>query len=219
LHGALERLGALACSAPPTALRGWAEGIGAAEGPVPLLGTGLRAGTYAALQWNGALLRRVGAPVADGLTLVALAAAPPGATESDVARGLATGLAVAAATEDAGGAGRPTRLVLAAAACAATTRGADAAELAELPDLAAALMVVTSPDGAGDLELDLLAGHWLAAGWLTPTLRAAGITGAAATWTDTVAALSGTVPAPVVVPAAPAADPGPPVARLWAALS
>ena len=195
--------------------------IGSAEGPFPLLGAGLRAGTYAALQWNGALLHRVGAPVTDGLTLVALASAPAGATEADLVRGVTAGLTLAASTEDVEGPARPTRLVLAAAACAAVTRDAAAAELETLPDLAAALMVVTSPDAATDLERDLWGGHWLAAGWLTPLLQAAGITGATATYTDTVSALTGTVPAVVAVTVPPAAEGSvaAPAARVLAALS
>jgi hypothetical protein len=222
LRGALERLAALARSTPPQDLRAWAGVIGSADGPLPLLGTGLRAGAFPALQWNGALLRRVGAPVADGLALVALASAPPAATEADVARGLAAGLAVAgSATPPAQSPAEPTLLVLAAAACAAVTRGADPAELAELPDLAAALMVVTTPAAATDLERDAWAGHALAAGWLTPRVRAAGLTGAPATYTDTVAALTGATPPALTVtsPETAAPDDGAPVERLLAALA
>jgi hypothetical protein len=84
------------------------------------------------------------------------------------------------------------------------TGGADAPEVDELADLAAALMVMTTPNRATDLERDLWAGHWLAAGWLTAVVRAAGITGAAATYADTVLALTGTAPDPlhVTVPSA-----------------
>lgn len=212
-------MGALARSAPPEALRAWAQLIGSAGGPFPLLGAGQRAGTYAALQWNGALLRRAGAPVADGLTLVALAALPPGGTEADLARGLRSGLATAASTEDVEG---PTTLVLAAAACAAVTGGASAPEVDELPDLAGALMVVTTPGTATDLERDLWAGHWPAAGWLTAAVRAAGITGAAATYADTVTALTGIAPGPVDVTVPSTGDEGGsdvPARRLLDALS
>jgi hypothetical protein len=212
-------LGVLARSDPPEALRAWAELIRSAGGPFPLIGAGQRAGTYAALQWNGALLRRAGAPVADGLTLVALASSPPGGTEADLARGVGTGLALAASTEDVEG---PTSLVLAAAACAAVTGGASAPEVDELPDLAAALMVVTTPGLTTDLERDLWAGHWLAAGWLTAAVRAAGITGAAATYADTVMALTGIAPDPVDVTVPSTGDgggSGVPARRLLDALS
>jgi hypothetical protein len=114
--------------------------------------------------------------------------------------------------------------VLAAAACAAATRGADPAQTAELPDLAAALMVVTAPAAAGDLERDAWAGHGLAAGWLTVQVQAAGLTGAAGTYEDTVTALTGTSPPALPTPPAEAAateddgDAGVPADQLLAAL-
>ena len=132
-------------------------------------------------------------------------------------RGVGAGLALAASTDDVDG---PTTLVLAAAACAVVTGGVGAPEVDELPDLAAALMVVTTPDLATDLERDLWAGHWLAAGWLTAAVRAAGITGAAATYADTVEALTGTAPDPVHVTVPSARDGSDvPARRLLDALS
>jgi hypothetical protein len=153
--------------------------VAAEGGALPLLGTGRRADPYPALQWNGALLRRAAAPADDGLVLVALAAAPPGATLADVARGLAAGRAVDADLPPVDGAPAvPTLRVLAAAACAAVTAGADPAGLAELLDLAATLLVVTPPGGGTAVEEDLWAGAALAAGWLAPVLAGAGETSA-----------------------------------------
>jgi len=86
------------------------------------------------------------------------------------------------------------------------TGGADAQEVEELPDLAAALMVVTAPQPATDLERDLWAGHWPAAGWLAAVVRATGITGAAGTYADTALALTGTTPEPVHVAVPSARD-------------
>lgn len=195
--------------------------LGHPEGALPLLGTDLRAGVYPALQWNGALLHRVRAPLADSLLLIALASARPGATGADVARGLAAGLAVAdqlqatppasssvADVTDLVSVADVTHLVLAGSACAAATRGSDPAEVAELHDLAGALMLVITPSVATDLERDLWAGHWLAAGWLVPQLAGAGITSAPGTFVQTVAALTGggtATPEPVLV-GAPAGD-------------
>jgi hypothetical protein len=203
--------------------------VAAEGGALPLLGTGRRADPYPALQWNGALLRRAGAPVADGLVLVALAAAPPGATLGDVARGLAAGLAVDADLPPVDGAPAvPTVRVLAAAACAAVTAGADPAGLAELLDLAATLLVVTPPGGGTAVEEDLWAGAALAAGWLAPVLAGAGLTTSPDSAATTLAAVLGAGPvrpprspgpvsAPGDTPVSAAGDT--PVSELLAALS
>jgi hypothetical protein len=225
----LRRLAALAAVPPPAALRPWAESVAADDGALPLLGTGRRADPYPALQWNGALLRRAGAPSDDGLVLVALAAAPPGATRGDVARGLAAGRAVDAQLPSGGGAPAvPTVRVLAAAACAAVTAGADPAGLGELLDLAATLVVVTPPGGGSAVEEDLWAGHALAAGWLAPVLAGVGLTTSPGSAAETLTAVlgAGTVrpprpPGPVPPPRPPAPAPAAgdtPASELLAAL-
>ena len=195
--------------------------MAADDGALPLLGTGRRAGPYAALQWNGALLRRADAPLDDGLVLVALAAAPSGATLGDVARGLAAGRAVAADLPSAEGAPAvPTVRVLAAAACAAVTAGADPAGLGELLDLAATLVVVTPPGGGTAVEEDLWAGHALAAGWLAPVLAGAGLTSPPGAAAATLAAVLGSGPVRPPRPPGPADVAGDtPVPDLLATLS
>jgi hypothetical protein len=113
----------------------------------------------------------------------------------------------------------PTVRVLAAAACAAVTAGADPAGLAGLLDLAATLMVVTPPGGGTAVEEDLWAGAALAAGWLAPVLAGAGLTPSPDAAATTLAAVLGAGPVRPPRPPGPASAAGDtPVAELLAAL-
>jgi hypothetical protein len=195
----------------PADLASWAGAIGGPEGPLPLLGTGLRAAAYPALHWNGARLHRAEAPDSDGLVLVALAAAAPGTDAAEVERAVTAGLAASAALPAVVGdgpvTGRPTVGVVAAAACAAVAGGTDPSLLRSVLDVAAALMVVRPPDGGGRHEAGLAAGHCLAAGWLAPRVLGAGLTGMTGALAHTVAAVTGRTAGELVLAGVPPLDP------------
>jgi len=180
-----------------------------------LLGTGLRAGTYASLLWNGSRLHRAsdGGPSAtlpDALALLALtcglapgsalvdAAVRAGEAEAELAAA-----AVRSATDSRTG-GPPvaevTSLVLPAAACAwvcseGSDVGVSAAMDQGLRDLAAALLVVRAPSAGSPTDEppgdDVLLGHALAAGWLATRLAASGVVGAPGSWERTLATVVG----------------------------
>lgn len=176
-------------------MRAWADRIADPAGRLPLLGTGLRAQRWEALLWNGARLHAAGARQTDGLLLVALAAAAPGSDGADVERGLQAGLAVSAGLDVLTGtgpsAGEPTTAVVAAATCAAVAGGTDPADLGPVLDVAASLMLVRPPGGAGATATGLEWGHCLAAGWLAPQVLGAGLVGMAGALQDTVATVTG----------------------------
>lgn len=194
LQSSLRRLSALAAPVPDD-LQQWAGAVGGRAGRLPLLGTGLRAAAYPALLWNGARLHRAAVPDADGLVLVALAAAPEQADEADVDRAVAVGLAVAAGLPavlgDGPVTGMPSTGVVAAAACAAVASGTDPSRLQPVLDVAAALMVVQPPDAGTPREAGLRAGHCLAAGWLAPRVLTAGLTGTTGALVHTVSVVTG----------------------------
>jgi hypothetical protein len=195
LGPALTRLGTLASAPVPRELRAWAEVIGAPAGPMPLLGTGVRAAAYPALLWNGARLHHAAAPDDDGLVLVALAAARPDADAADIDRAVTVGRAVSAGLPGVLGDGAvtasPTIDVVATAACAAVAGGTDPSALGPVLDVAAALMVMSPPSGGTPREAGLRAGHGLAAGWLAPRVLAAGLTGMAGALVPTVSTVTG----------------------------
>ncbi|MCZ2859102.1 hypothetical protein [Blastococcus sp. VKM Ac-2987] len=210
----------------PADLLAWAATIGAAAGALPLLGAGRRAPRYPALLWNGARLHRAGAPEADGLTLVALAAAPDDAPLELLERAVATGLALRTGldpgTDGPLPTGRPTTGVVAAAGCAAVAAGIT--DLGPVLDLAAGLMVVQPPEIGTVAEAALGWGHCLAAGWLAPRALGAGLIGMPDALLPTLETVTGHPARAVAVPAgphAPAAVPagGDRAAQLLAALS
>lgn len=63
--------GLAALPAPDGSLAAWAARVGTPDGEFPLIGTGTRAETYVALQWNGERCASLGPAV--GPTLVGLA--------------------------------------------------------------------------------------------------------------------------------------------------
>ncbi|MGY2064283.1 hypothetical protein [Blastococcus sp. SYSU DS0619] len=211
----------------PADLLAWAATIGAATGALPLLGAGRRAPWYPALLWNGARLHRAGAPEADGLTLVALAAAPDDAPVELLERAVATGAALRTGLDPGTGGpvptGRPTTGVVAAAGCAAVAAGST--DLGPVLDLAAGLMVVQAPESGTFAEASLEWGHCLAAGWLAPQALGAGLIGMPGALLPTLETVTGLPAHALVVPAgprSPAAVPdgsGDRAAQLLAALS
>jgi hypothetical protein len=194
----------------PADLLAWSATMGTDDGALPLLGAGRRAAPYPGLLWNGARLHRAGAPDADGLTLVALAAAPDDAPleliEQAVAAGLALHADLATGTDGPPPTARATTGVIAAAACAAVAAGSP--DLGGVLDVAAGLMVA-QPAEAGTADEQALAhGHCLAAGWLAARAFDAGLIGMPDALAPTLETVTGgpapavAVPAPVPVPAA-----------------
>lgn len=194
------RLAALARTAarPPAAdLAAWARelaGPAGAVGGFPLLGTGLRAETGAALLWCGARLARDGGDTGTPALLAGLAAgSAAGLATADLARGLAADRAV---TDVVAGTApqpvaRPTTAALGAAACAALLSGVR--DLAAVLDTAASLMVLTpGVELAGSAAAaPLWAGHAASAGWLAALLPATGVTPLPGALAVTLAAAAG----------------------------
>ncbi|MGY1835572.1 hypothetical protein ACI79P_10715 [Blastococcus sp. SYSU DS0510] len=222
MRPALERLGAATSAPVPADLLAWAATMGTDDGALPLLGAGRRAAPYPGLLWNGARLHRAGAPDADGLTLVALAAAPDDAPleliEQAVAAGLALGADLAAGAAGPVPTARATTGVVAAAACAAVAAGS--ADLGGVLDVAAGLMAVQPAETGTADEQALAHGHCLAAGWLAARASEAGLTGMPDALAPTLETVTGR-PAPAVALPTPVRMPagGGRAADLLAALS
>lgn len=158
--------GFAALPAPQGSLAAWAARAGTPDGEFPLIGTGTRAETYVALQWNGERCASLGPAV--GPTLVGLAVgAARRRSAAELSAAVDAGLAAAAEVSV------PTAPVstgvLAATVCAARLAGVSENELPALLDLAASLMVIGPPGVAP--------GHDPAAAWLALRAWDAGITG------------------------------------------
>jgi hypothetical protein len=178
---------ALARPADP-ALEALAPLIAVPAGGTPLLGTGLRAGTYDALMWNAA---RCGGTSGVSCLLAGLATAGldadggPGFWDEladdpaaePLRRAVHAGLTVTRAARDllpSSAPARPTVGVLGVATTCALLAGAAPDELATVLDLAASLML-TVAGGDGDVA-SLRAGHECAAGRMAVVVWRAGMT-------------------------------------------
>lgn len=158
--------GFAALPAPEGSLAAWAARVGTPEGEFPLIGTGTRAETYVALQWNGERCASLGPAV--GPTLVGLAVGT-NRRRSAAQLSAAVDAGLAAVTEVPVPPALLSTGVLAATVCAAQMAGIPENELAALLDLAASLMVIGPPGVAP--------GHDPAAAWLALQAWDAGITG------------------------------------------
>jgi hypothetical protein len=187
-----------ALAAPaPAALTSLAAEIGGPAGELPLLGTGLRADDYEALQWNAArcgaadlpdvALLLAGLAMADEFDLASAASSEP------LCRAVPAGRAVARAAEDlltepAAVPARPSYGVLGAAVTCALLGGASEEDLAVVLDLAASLMVTVV--AGGDVRLPA-AGHVCAAGWLAVAVWRAAVTPLPGAVAHTVSVVAG----------------------------
>jgi hypothetical protein len=158
--------GFAALPAPEGSLAAWAARAGTPDGEFPLIGTGLRAETYVALQWNGERCAALGPAVGPTLAGLAVGAARHRAA-ADLSAAVDAGLAAAA--EMSVPAAPLSTGVLAATVCAAQLAGVPENERPALLDLAASLMVIGPPGVAP--------GHDPAAAWLALQAWDAGITG------------------------------------------
>ena len=158
--------GFAALPAPEGSLAAWAARIGTPDGEFPLIGTGTRAETCVALQWNGERCASLGPAV--GPTLVGLAVgAARRRSAAELSAAVDAGLVAAA--EVSVPAAPVSTGVLAATVCAARLAGVPDNEVRALLDLAASLMVIGPPGVAP--------GHDPAAAWLALRAWDAGITG------------------------------------------
>ncbi|MFZ5871356.1 MAG: hypothetical protein ACOYXW_12655 [Actinomycetota bacterium] len=188
----LRRLTSLRAAPVDDDLSAWARRLASQDG-FPLVGTGLVAATYPALQWNAERCARagLGRPATVVLTGLAVAAEHDrdvAALETAVGAGLAAaapldgvpGDAVATVTVD----------LVGSAACAALLAGVPAAELSGVLDLAGTLLAVGAPGRADDLGARW-AGHAAAAGWLAVQCFRSGLTAFDGALEHTVATVAG----------------------------
>jgi hypothetical protein len=200
---------ALARPAEPP-LDALAELVAVASGGTPLLGTGLRAGTYDALLWNAA---RCGGDPGVSCLLAGLVTAGSGLDEAagegpafwtrlpadpaaePLRRAVHAGLTVIRAARDllpVSAPARPTLGVLGVATTCALLDGATPDDLAAVLDLAASLMLTTAARGAEDEDVALLrAGHACAAGYTAVVVRRAGMTRLPGAFAHTLSVVAG----------------------------
>ncbi|MCF8590004.1 hypothetical protein [Gordonia liuliyuniae] len=169
----------------------WADVIATEDG-FPLLGTGRRASTYAALMWNGARLDAAQPSPRWAPLLAALAAAGADTGLDRVGHSVLAGLGVAdeaAVLLAADPLAYPTLGTLAAAVAASLVGPSEGADLADVLDLAASLAAF-APDGrsAGS---GWLAGHAAASGWLAARVPADVITPMPGSVVHTLSAVAG----------------------------
>ncbi|MDN3356424.1 hypothetical protein [Actinomadura sp. DC4] len=171
------------CAAP--ALDALAPLIAVPGGGLPLIGTGLRAGTYDALMWNTA---RCGGTTGVACLLAGLATVGrepsagsfPALVDDPAAdplrRAVHAGLAVTRAAEALPPATAPAEATLGVLGVATTCALLDGAAVDAVLDVAASLML-TSASGERDEDVSLLrAGHACAAGRTAVVVWRAGIT-------------------------------------------
>ena len=195
VHGALTRISALSGGAVPDDLGEWARRCGAEDG-FPLLGTGILAEPYVALQWNGERAARAGLAHADLVVLTGLVTAwqhdrSVGDLQEAVTRALAGDVLNATAVEAQGA--PVTAGVVTTAVCAGLLSGVAEEELPALVDVAGTLMQVRPATVESVPGRSAAAGHAAAAGWLASQVHLAGLTAYDGAFTDTVA--TATLPA------------------------